>query len=66
LLREIVKFRTYIDSLRAAQTAKEEFYAKRAKQEELAIKGRLSPVDSGRPQPAGEERDRTPRSESVG
>lgn len=37
LLREIVKFRTYIDSLTAAQKAKEVFYAKKAE-------GRLSPV----------------------
>lgn len=37
LLREIVKFRTYMDSLSAAQKAKEAFYAKKAE-------GRLSPV----------------------
>lgn len=37
LLREIVKFRTYIDSLVAAQKAKETYYAKKAE-------GRLSPV----------------------
>ncbi|KAF7191567.1 PH and SEC7 domain-containing protein C11E3.11c [Pseudocercospora fuligena] len=37
LLREIVKFRTYIDSLSAAQKAKDAFYAKKAD-------GRLSPV----------------------
>ncbi|CAK4030719.1 PH and SEC7 domain-containing [Lecanosticta acicola] len=37
LLREIVKFRTYIDSLTAAQKAKDAFYAKKAE-------GRLSPV----------------------
>ena len=29
LLREIVKFRTYIDSLTAAQTLKDKIYAKR-------------------------------------
>jgi hypothetical protein len=29
LLREIVKFRTYIDSLTAAQAAKERFYKER-------------------------------------
>ncbi|KAK4497099.1 hypothetical protein PRZ48_011549 [Zasmidium cellare] len=37
LLREIVKFRTYIDSLTAAQKVKETYYAKKAE-------GRLSPV----------------------
>ena len=37
LLREIVKFRTYIDSLTAAQKAKDSFYARKAE-------GRLSPV----------------------
>ncbi|KAK4612205.1 PH and SEC7 domain-containing protein [Fulvia fulva] len=37
LLREIVKFRTYIDSLTAAQKAKEALYARKAD-------GRLSPV----------------------
>ena len=36
LLREIVKFRTYIDSLNAAQVAKEKFYKER---EELIKKG---------------------------
>lgn len=36
LLREIVKFRTYIDSLTAAQAAKERFYKER---EELIKKG---------------------------
>ena len=30
LLREIVKFRTYIDCLQAAQVAKENLYASRA------------------------------------
>ncbi len=29
LLREIVKFQTYVDSLAAAQTAKEAFYARK-------------------------------------
>lgn len=38
LLREIVKFRTYMDSLSAAQKAKEAFYAKKAE-------GRQSPVN---------------------
>jgi len=46
LLREIVKFRTYIDSLSAAQQAKERFYAKRAEVE--AAKDALSTVDPGR------------------
>lgn len=32
LLREAVKFRTYIDSLTAAQTQREEVYARRAEQ----------------------------------
>lgn len=36
LLREIVKFRTYIDSLTSAQAAKEKFYKER---EELIRKG---------------------------
>lgn len=39
LLREIVKFRTYMDSLSAAQKAKEAFYAKKAE-------GRQSPTNS--------------------
>lgn len=34
LLREIVKFRTYIDSLTAAQTQKERIYAEREISEE--------------------------------
>ena len=38
LLREIVKFRTYMDSLSAAQKAKEAFYAKKAE-------GRQSPTN---------------------
>jgi hypothetical protein len=37
LLREIIKFRTYIDSLTAANKAKEALYAKK-------VEGRLSPV----------------------
>ena len=37
LLREIVKFRTYIDSLTAAQKAKDAVYSRKAD-------GRLSPV----------------------
>lgn len=37
LLREIIKFRTYIDSLTAANAAKEKLYAKK-------VEGRLSPV----------------------
>ncbi|EMD00315.1 hypothetical protein BAUCODRAFT_373376 [Baudoinia panamericana UAMH 10762] len=36
LLREIVKFRTYMDSLAAAQTAKDRFYAKKVEQQEAA------------------------------
>ena len=32
LLREIVKFRTYIDCLQAAQVSKEKFYAERKQQ----------------------------------
>jgi hypothetical protein len=39
LLREIVKFRTYIDSLIAAQVAKEKFYKER---EEIIKKGEES------------------------
>lgn len=64
LLREIVKFRTYIDSLAAAQKAKERFYAKKAELEVVTLasskgsKGGVSPVDSGRMK---EERDITPR-----
>lgn len=55
LLREIVKFRTYMDSLDAAQKAKDAFYMKKAEQE--LIKGGVSPVDSGRMK---EERDTRP------
>lgn len=47
LLREIVKFRTYLDALTAAQKAKERFYAAKSEQE-TASKGAVSPVDSGR------------------
>ncbi|KAK0905684.1 hypothetical protein LTS16_025442 [Friedmanniomyces endolithicus] len=70
LLREIVKFRTYMDSLAAAQTAKERFYAKRSTatgQQHVETAsvvskqpgGASSPVDSGRAM--REERDVTPR-----
>ncbi|KAK0290185.1 hypothetical protein LTR35_002127 [Friedmanniomyces endolithicus] len=75
LLREIVKFRTYMDSLAAAQTAKERFYAKRsttatgghlqqqhgetASVHTKQMGGASSPVDSGRAM--REERDVTPR-----
>jgi hypothetical protein len=34
LLREIVKFRTYIDSLTASQTLKEKLYAEREAEEQ--------------------------------
>lgn len=37
LLREIIKFRTYIDSLTAANKAKEKLYARK-------VEGRLFPV----------------------
>ncbi|KAK5108630.1 hypothetical protein LTR62_008121 [Meristemomyces frigidus] len=47
LLREIVKFRTYMDSLSAAQEAKARYDAKKAA--ENAVKRAVSPVDSGRP-----------------
>ncbi|PPJ57631.1 hypothetical protein CBER1_00223 [Cercospora berteroae] len=40
LLREIVKFRTYIDSLSAAQKAKEAFYAKKAEGRPLSRSSR--------------------------
>jgi len=70
LLREIVKFRTYMDSLAAAQTAKERFYAKRSTatgQQHVETAsvvskqpgGASSPVDSGRAM--REERDVSPR-----
>ncbi|KAK5724125.1 hypothetical protein LTR17_013600 [Elasticomyces elasticus] len=61
LLREIVKFRTYMDSLAAAQEAKEGFYARRAEQADTASnsKATASPVDSGRA--LRDERDVTPR-----
>jgi len=48
LLRESVKFRTYIDSLSAAQKAKDAFYARKTEYE--IAKGAASPVDSGRVQ----------------
>lgn len=41
LLREIIKFRTYIDSLTAANTAKEELYKRKAESGGLRP---LSPV----------------------
>ncbi|KAK5135138.1 hypothetical protein LTR08_005524 [Meristemomyces frigidus] len=65
LLREIVKFRTYMDSLSAAQQSKEDFYARKAEQG-APNKVAISPVDSGRMK---EERDITPSSpptETVG
>ena len=45
LLREIVKFRTYIDSLVSAQKAKQAFYAKKAEHGGGARS--LSPVAKG-------------------
>lgn len=39
LLREIVKFRTYIDSLRAADTRKQEIYLERAERRRMMMKG---------------------------
>ncbi|KAK4553410.1 hypothetical protein LTR86_009467 [Recurvomyces mirabilis] len=54
LLREIVKFRTYMDSLTAARQAKAVFDAKKA-----AERG-VSPVDSGRP-PLKDDSETTPR-----
>lgn len=39
LLREIVKFRTYIDSLQAAETRKQEIYLERAERRRLVLKG---------------------------
>lgn len=36
LLREIVKFRTYIDSLQAAQAARKRIYAERAAEKAVA------------------------------
>ena len=58
LLREIVKFRTYMDSLAAAHSAKERFYAKRTEHgygaETASIKPAASPVDSGRAMKGGQ------------
>lgn len=56
LLREIVKFHTYMDALTAAQKAKDAFYARKAEQD--LAKGATSPVDSGRMR---EDRDVTPK-----
>ncbi|KAI7238675.1 SEC7-like protein [Hortaea werneckii] len=55
LLREIVKFRTYMDALNAAERAKDAFYARKAEQE--LAKGAVGPVDSGS---TNQERDSTP------
>lgn len=52
LLREIVKFRTYMDSLAAAQKAKDQFYARKAEQD--ILKANVNPVSSENPK---EERD---------
>lgn len=57
LLREIVKFSTYVDSLKAGQGAKDIFHSKRMEYEALG-KGGVSPVDSGRMK---DDRDVTPR-----
>lgn len=50
LLREIVKFRTYIDSLEAAQVQKEKIYASRAPSVSAAEKDKQErenvPVDT--------------------
>jgi len=52
LLREIVKFRTYMDSLAAAQNAKDQFHIKKVEQD--ILKGNMSPVSSEK---MDEERD---------
>jgi len=39
LLREIVKFRTYIDSLQAADTRKQEIYVERAERRRMMMRG---------------------------
>lgn len=44
LLREIVKFRTYIDSLTASQTLKDKIYAEREANEEQALDGEAGMV----------------------
>lgn len=46
LLREIVKFQTYADSLAAAQGAKEEVYRRKARQEE--VMGKVAPASEGK------------------
>ena len=64
LLREIVKFRTYMDSLAAAQEAKERFYAKRAEHgaaDTASMKPAVSPVDSGRAMKDERDAPATPR-----
>lgn len=45
LLREIIKFQTYSDSLAAAQSTKEEVYRRKARQEE--VMGRVGTSNSG-------------------
>jgi len=39
LLREIVKFRTYIDSLHAAEKGKQEIYLERAERRRMVLRG---------------------------
>ena len=58
LLREIVKFRTYMDSLATAQKAKTLFDTKKAA---LADKRGVSPVDSGLP-PLKDDSETAPKS----
>lgn len=79
LLREIVKFKTYVDSLNAAAKAREEVMASRAERE-AAKSGRMTPVakatfekDDGNDTPTAMEflrdaeksRDVTPRASQM-
>ncbi|KAL3426376.1 PH and SEC7 domain-containing protein C11E3.11c [Phlyctema vagabunda] len=47
LLREIVKFRTYIDILQSAEAARERIYAERAKEKEMMERGEEEASDEG-------------------
>ena len=55
LLREIVKFRTYIDGLQAAQAQKEKLYAGRREREREKVGSSSSSAAAGNASKAGSE-----------
>lgn len=57
LLREIVKFKTYVDCLHAAAKAKEDVTAIRAEREALKQSFKTPPAAKPQPQPQPKEED---------